>query len=609
MPSIISILLPSLLLLQGCESMTLYEYYAPGGVVEAPLVAEGNVFTLNNKEIVILSGSFHYFRVHPAYWRDTLRKLRAAGLNAVQTYVPWNLHEPRAGVYDFGQLGESMSAFLDVRSFVTLAQEEDLFVILRPGPYICSEWDFGGMPSYLLRDYTMQVRTYYEGFRTPAAAFFDHLLPQLVDLQFAHGGSIIAVQVENEYGHFGYGDEPRDTLYLEYLRDNLVDNGFGDSLFFTSDSPSSTRDLGAIPGVLMTANFQGNVEENLSVLKELQPDRPFMVAEFWTGWFDHWLADIHATWNPTNYDAVLTEAGDYTEKYTLAKEVLARYNPLEGTVEHPEPPAQRSKVAYPTTPVTHSLDLSTLLSQHLSIETEDGPVSMELLPINDDSGQAHGYIVYSTIVYLAAPNATLMIKGHVRDMAQVLVNGQVITKPYSNPLDISKFGFWDGLDKELTLPGDDAVAEVTILVENLARVNYGTPDKYNQKKGLWEGPVLIDDLQINSWIMYPLEFKADMVNSLTGWMEFSGSLTTPAVYRATLDISDTPQDTWLDMRAWNKGVVFINGFNLGRYWHVGPTKTLYLPAPLLQQGTNEVVVFEQYTAASEIVFSDVPILS
>ncbi|TOF85938.1 hypothetical protein CGJ15_25415, partial [Vibrio parahaemolyticus] len=119
-------------------------------------------------------------------------------------------------MYDFGQLGESMSAFLDVRSFVTLAQEEDLFVILRPGPYICSEWDFGGMPSYLLRDYTMQVRTYYEGFRTPAAAFFDHLLPQLVDLQFAHGGSIIAVQVENEYGHFGYGDEPRDTLYLEY---------------------------------------------------------------------------------------------------------------------------------------------------------------------------------------------------------------------------------------------------------------------------------------------------------------------------------------------------------------------------------------------------------
>ncbi|XP_042242080.1 beta-galactosidase-1-like protein 2, partial [Homarus americanus] len=161
----VNVFVASLLLLQGSAGMTLYEYYVPSGVVEAPLVAEGDTFTLNNKDILILSGAFHYFRVHPAYWRDTLRKLRAAGLNAVETYVPWNLHEPRQGVYDFGDLGESMSPFLDVRSFVQMAQEEDLFVILRPGPYICSEWDFGGMPSFLLRDHPMQVRTYYEGFR------------------------------------------------------------------------------------------------------------------------------------------------------------------------------------------------------------------------------------------------------------------------------------------------------------------------------------------------------------------------------------------------------------------------------------------------------------
>nr|XP_045607884.1 beta-galactosidase-1-like protein 2 [Procambarus clarkii] len=654
----VSVLLASLLLLQGSEGVSLYEYYAPGGVVEAPLVAQGEVFTLNNKEILILSGAFHYFRVHPAYWRDTLRKLRAAGLNAVETYVSWNLHEPREGVYDFGDLGESMSPFLDVRAFVQMAQEEDLFVILRPGPYICSEWDFGGMPSYLLRDHNMQVRTYYEGFRTPAARFFDHLLPHLVDLQFVHGGPIIAVQVENEYGHFGYGDDPRDTLYLEFLRDNLVDNGFGESLFFTSDTPAQTRDLGSIPGVLMTANFNSNLEENLSVLKELQPDRPLLVTEFWTGWFDHWLSGVHATWSPTkfsemledilqhnasvnmymfiggtsfgfmagantldvwphfapdvssyDYDAVLTEAGDYTEKYSLVKEVLAKFNPLEGIVDDPEPPPERTKVAYPTAPVTDVIDLPTLLSQHPSFETSEGPINMELLPINNQSGQSYGYILYTTNAYLAAPNATLKIRGHVRDMAQVLVDGEVITKPYSNPLDVSAFGFWNGLDKELSLPGGDAVAEVSILVENLARVNYGQPHKYHQKKGLWEGPVLIDDLQINEWIMYPLEFKAELVNSLTGWSSFSGSLDTPAVYRASVDISEEPQDTWLDMSTWGKGVAFVNGFNLGRYWNAGPTKTLYLPAPLLQEGANEVVVFEQYTAASEIVFTDVPILS
>ncbi|XP_071520432.1 beta-galactosidase-1-like protein 2 [Panulirus ornatus] len=654
----VCILLASFLLLQGCEGVSLYEYYATDGVVEAGLVAEGDAFMLNNKQIVILSGAFHYFRVHPAYWRDTLRKLRAAGLNAVETYVPWNLHEPRQGVYDFGDLKESMSPFLDVRSFVQMAQEEDLFVILRPGPYICSEWDFGGMPSYLLRDYTMQVRTFYEGFRKATARFFDHLLPRLVDLQYTKGGSIIAVQIENEYGHFGYGDDPRDTRYLEFLRDNLIMNGFWESLFFTSDTPTQTQDLGAIPGVLMTANFKTEVEKNLALLKELQPDRPLMVMEFWTGWFDHWLSGIHAAWSPSSfastlehilqhnssvnmymfiggtnfgfmagantldiwphyapdvssydYDAPLTESGDYTDKYTFAKEIIARYNPLEGIVDHPDPPVEHVKLVYPSCPVTQALPLSTLLAQHESIESFEGPLSMELLPINNQSGQAYGYILYTTRAFLAATNSTLKIRGHVRDMAQVMVDGQVITKPYSNPLDVSDFGFWNGRDKELTLPGADAVAEVSILVENLGRVNYGKPHKFHQKKGLWEGPVLIDGMQIDQWLMYPLEFKADQVNNLTGWEPFNGSLDAPAMYRSNMHIFGTPRDTWLDMRGWGKGVVFVNGFNLGRYWHAGPTKTLYLPAPLLLDGNNEIVMFEQYTAGAEIVFRDLPIFS
>ncbi|XP_071520431.1 beta-galactosidase-1-like protein 2 [Panulirus ornatus] len=658
MGPMVSILLATLFLLQDCEGVSLYEHYATDGVVEAGLVAEGDAFMLNNKQIVILSGAFHYFRVHPAYWRDTLRKLRAAGLNAVETYVPWNLHEPRRGVYDFGDLRESMSPFLDVRSFVQMAQEEDLFVILRPGPYICSEWDFGGMPSYLLRDYTMQVRTYYEGFRKAAARFFDHLLPRLEDLQFTKGGPIIAVQIENEYGQFGYSDNPRDILYLEFLRDNLISNGFWESLFFTSDTPIETQDLGAIPGVLMTANFQKNVEKNLAKLKELQPHRPLLVTEFWTGWYDHWLQESHSTWEPSkfastleqilqlnssvnmymfiggtsfgfmagantmnasphyasdvssyDYDAPLTESGDYTEKYTLAKEIMAKYNPLEGIVDHPDPPVERMKVAYPSCPVTQTLPLSTLLAQHESIESFEGPLSMELLPINNQSGQAHGYILYTTNAFLAATDSTLKIRGHVRDMAQVMVDGQVVTKPYSNPQDVNGFGYWNGRDKELNLPGADAVAKVSILVENLGRVDYGQPHKFHQKKGLWEGPVLIDGMQIDQWLMYPLEFKADQVNSMTGWEPFNGSLDAPALYRSSVQISGTPQDTWLDMSSWGKGVVFINGFNLGRYWHGGPPRSLYLPAPLLQEGNNEVVVFEQYTAASEIVFSDTPIFS
>lgn len=646
-----------LLLLQGCEAMNYYEYYAPDGVVKEGLVAEGDGFTLNGKPIVIFSGAFHYFRVHPAYWRDTLKKLRAAGLNAVETYTPWNLHEPRQGEFDFGQLGESMSPFLDIRTFIQMAQEEDLFVIFRPGPYICSEWEFGGMPSFLLRDYTMQVRTYYEGFRKAAASYFDALLPYVADLQFTRGGPIVAIQVENEYGHFGYDDEPRDTLYLEFLRDNMIANGFGESLFFTSDTPKSTQDLGSIPGVLMTANFNTDVEENLDLLKEMQPNRPLMVMEFWTGWFDHWLSGVHVTTSPENfadiferimkhnssvnmymfiggtsfgflaganvldvwpkyapdvssydYDAVLTEAGDYTEKYNLTKEIIAKYNPLEGIVEHPAAPPQRPKKAYPAIQIKDAIDFPTLLSQHESHQSMDGPLSMEQLPINNDNGQAYGYLLYSTNVFLNAPNATLKIRGHVRDMAQVMVDGEVITEPYGGMQDVNGFGFWNGQDKELTLPGKDAVAELSILVENLGRVNYGKPHKFHQKKGLWEGPVLVDNLQLDEWKMTPLEFKSSQINSLTGWSSFSGSFSSPGVYRGVLEVTGEPQDTWVDMRTWGKGVVFVNGFNLGRFWHPGPTRTLYLPAPLLKEGANEVVVFEQYTAASEIIFSDVPIL-
>ncbi|XP_042862752.1 beta-galactosidase-1-like protein 2 [Penaeus japonicus] len=656
MAALLRVALASLLASQLAAGVSLYEYYAPGGAVSSGLVAEGDAFSLNGREILLLSGAFHYFRVHPARWRDTLRKLRAAGLNAVETYVPWNLHEPRQGEFDFGALGEAMSPFLDVRAFLEMAQEEDLFVIFRPGPYICSEWDFGGMPSYLLRDPTMQVRTYYEGYRTAAGRFWDNLLPNLVDLQYTRGGPIIAVQIENEYGQFGYGDEPRDLLYMEFLRDNLVGNGFGETLFFTSDTPSQTLDLGALSGVLQTANFQHGGEEELALLKELQPGRPLMVAEFWTGWYDHWLDEAHSTWELSefaqnlemilrrnasvnmymfiggtnwgfmaganretawpyytpdttsyDYDCLLTEAGDYTEKYGLAKSIIAKYNPLAGIVDNPEQPALSNKTAYPAVPVAEVLDLPTLLTQIPSLVSNEGPINMELLPINNSSGQSHGYLMYTAHVSLDGPNCTLKIRGHVRDMAQVLLDGRLLTKPYQNAEDVDGFGFWNGRDQELPLPTTGGVSELRILVENLGRVDYGLPHYFHQKKGLWEGSVLVDGERVDEWTMHPMEFKKEVVESLSGWTAFSGSLATPALYRGVLEVGGAPEDTWLDMNGWGKGVVFVNGFNLGRYWTAGPPKTLYLPAPLLKEGSNQIAVFEQYTASAEIAFSDAPI--
>ncbi|XP_064097722.1 beta-galactosidase-1-like protein 2 [Macrobrachium nipponense] len=645
-----------LLILQLCNGLSYYDYFVPDGVPEAGLVAEGDSFTLNNKEILILSGAFHYFRVHPSHWRDTLKKLRAAGLNTVETYVPWNLHEPRQGVYDFGDLGEDMSAFLDVRAFIQMAQEEDLLVILRPGPYICAEWEFGGMPSWLLRDHTMQVRTYYDGFRIPLQVYFDNLLPKLVDLQFTRGGPIIAVQIENEYGNFGYPGMPHDKEYLEAIKETLTANGFSESLYFTSDTPVKGGDSGSLPGVLMTANFNTNGEENLSLLKEMQPNRPLMVMEFWTGWFDHWLAPFHVRTSKQNfgdmlelilrhnssvnmymfiggtsfgfmagantldiwphyapetstydYDAPLSEAGDYGEKYAVAKEVIARYNPLESVVTHPEPPPQRVKASYPEVAISESLDFATLLSQQKSFETDEGPMSMELLPVNDNNGQSYGYVVYTTHANLT-PNSSLQIRYHVRDMAQVLVDGVVVTKPYGGLLDVSSFGFWNAKDKSLDLPGQDKVAEVTIMVENLGRVNYGRPHKFHQQKGLWEGPVLIDGVQIDQWVIHSMELKGGQVTNLTGWVPFASPLETPAMYRGVLHLDGPAEDTFLDMSGWNKGAVFINGFNLGRYWVEGPPRTLYLPAPLLKEGDNEIVAFEQYAPGPAFVFRDSPIL-
>ncbi|XP_068216121.1 beta-galactosidase-1-like protein 2 [Palaemon carinicauda] len=646
----------ALLSIHLCNSLSYYDYFVPDGVVNTGLVAEGDDFTLNDKEILILSGALHYFRVHPSHWRDTLKKIRAAGMNAVETYVPWNLHEPRQNVYDFGDLGEDMSAFLDVRSFIQMAQEEDLFVILRPGPYICAEWEFGGMPSWLLRDPNMEVRTSYEGFKTPLEVYFNNLLPRLVDLQFTRGGPIIAVQIENEYGNFGYPDVPHDKEYLEAIKDILTANGFSESLYFTSDTPLLAGDSGALPGVLMTANFNTYGEENLSLLKEMQPDRPLMVMEFWTGWFDHWLAPFHVRtpvkgfgemlelilshnssvnmymfiggtsfgfmagantldiWphytpqtSTYDYDAPLSEAGDYTEKYILAKDIMARYNPLEGVVDHPEQPPQRVKASYPEVAISESLDFATLLSQQNSVETDEGTLSMELLPFNEGNGQSYGYVVYTAHATLT-PNSSLQIINHVRDMAQVLVDGVVMTKPYGGLLDVSSFGFWNGQNKSLAIPGQDEVAEVMIMVENLGRVNFGRPHKYHQQKGLWEGPVLIDGIQVDQWIIHSMELKGSQVTNLTGWIPFAGPLETPAMYRGVLHLDGPPQDTFLDMSGWNKGVVFVNGFNLGRYWVVGPPKTLYLPAPFLREGNNQIIAFEQYAPGPAFVFRDTPIL-
>nr|CAD7568022.1 unnamed protein product [Timema californicum] len=671
---------------------SVFEYYTNGGI-ESGLVAESDGFKLNGRNITILSGSIHYFRVHPVYWRDRLQKLRALGFNTVQIYFPWNLHEPRRNVYDFGDGDNDMSAFLDFKKFIQIAQEEDLLVNARPGPYICAEWEFGGLPSWLLRDPDLKVRTANDAYLDRVEKYFNVLYPILAELQFTNGGPIISFQIENEYGAVGANTGSAGQQYLTFIYNLMKLNGLNNSLIYTSDGVDNVR--GSLDGVLRTINFQNNPEDQLNKLKELQPNLPLWVMEYWSGWYDAWfgshsavntklyttnLETIIGTYKasvnlymfiggtdfgflsggnigvsfPTyfpqvssyDYNAPLTEAGDYTAKYNATRELAAKYNPVQLKV--PDLPAQSIKRAYPTTAVSEQLTFDQLLELVPEEDrvTSDDVIAMELLDINDGNGQSYGFVVYRKTNLDIPENSTLTIEGKVHDVGILLLDNVRQTEPLTDREQTRGFGYWETSDNQFSLKNEAVTGTLDIFVENWGRVNYGTYiDLFTQqKKGLWEGSVLLNGDTITGWEIIALQFNSTWIAlrvshsfltssvrmelmdgndrfpsrsrhyffvnlHLSGWGDVSTTGgANPTLYRATLDISETPSDTFINMSAWGKGNVFINGFNIGRYFSGGPTHTLYIPAPLLVQGTNEVLVFEMYTAATEIVFSDVPLL-
>ena len=235
-----------------------------------------DTFYLDGNPFQIISGAIHYFRTVPQYWRDRLEKLKAMGANTVETYIPWNMHEPKKGEFHFDGL-------LDIKSFVLLAQELGLYVILRPSPYICAEWEFGGLPGWLLKEDGMRLRGCYEPFLKHIRDYYDVLFPVITPLQIDQGGPVILMQVENEYGY--YGD---DTAYLETMKGYMVERGVTVPLV-TSDGPmDESLSCGRLPGVLPTGNFGSRTKERFEVLKKYTDGGPLMCTEFWVGWFDHW---------------------------------------------------------------------------------------------------------------------------------------------------------------------------------------------------------------------------------------------------------------------------------------------------------------------------------
>ena len=556
------------------------------------LRANGDHFELDGKPFQIISGAIHYARVPRAYWRDRLRKARAMGLNTVETYVFWNLHEPAPGQFDFS--GQN-----DVAEFIREAQQEGLFVILRPGPYACAEWDFGGYPAWLLKEPGMVVRTSNPAFMADTSRWLHRLGRELAPLQSGNGGPIVAVQVENEYGSFG-----SDHEYMEQIHHLLLDSGFDRAMLYTADGADEMR-KGSLPELPAVINFgSGSAKQEFAKLAAIRPNGPKMCGEYWDGWFDHWGEKHHRTdpaaeaaelkwileqgysvnlymfhggtsfgWmNGANidngkygadvtsydYDVPVTESGALGPKYSLFRDVIRQAT----GATLPEPPAPLPVGAYPPATLTQAASLWTNLPK---------PIASDRILSMEDVGQSYGYILYRTTI-AAAQSGELRLD-ELHSYAQIYLDG-VLAGTLDRRLDQS----------QLPIHLTHANTRLDILVENTGRVNFG--HQFPEERAGITHRVTLGDTELTGWQIYPLPMQ-----ELSSIKFASGPCTGACFYRAVFPV-DKAADTFIDARLFGKGEMFINGRPLGRFWSIGPQGTLYLPAPWLKHGANEIVVFD-----------------
>lgn len=623
-------------------------------------------YYLNGKQHQIISGTMHYFRTHPNAWKDRLEKMKDCGLNAVETYVAWNLHESQEGQFYF-------EGFADIERFLRTAEEVGLDVILRPGPYICAEWEFGGLPGWLLNEKNIRLRTADPVYLEKVKNFFSNLIPRIIPFLSTKGGPIIAVQVENEYGSFGC-----DKKYLAFCRDLLIDLGV-DVLLFTSDGGLHTMlSGGTLLDVLPTVNFGSAPKENFAALDKHRKDVPHTCMEYWCGWFDHWGEKHHARsmessmepikemldngdnlniymfhggsnfafYNGANhagklqptvtsydYDAFLTEAGDLTAKaYALREYLSTKYNLNLADLANMSDKFADKKL---------SLNKEAKLFDNLDVlakkNTSAYPLPMEAY------GQNTGLILYRTYAQNLLSKVKVKVK-EPHDLCLIFVDGKYRGYTYRDDNRVLEIELEEATNK-------DKGHRFDFLVENMGRVNYG--EELFDRKGITYG-VILDWQFLSDFEVYSIDFDADKMvhydvlanfdkasklrysaesesgNKPTNkptlevkktdkkYREDKGSINLngeektldivinindlhkeeiePRFFETTFNLCELA-DSYISVKNFTKGLVFINGFLLGRYFNLGPQNNLYMPKELLREGVNTITVLDYFSTS------------
>ena len=564
----------------------------------------GSSFYLDGQEFKILSGAIHYFRIQPEDWYHSLYNLKALGFNTVETYVPWNMHEPKKGQFDF-------QGILDIEKFLQIAQDLGLYAIVRPSPFICAEWEFGGMPAWLLTE-DMRIRSSDASYLQAVADYYDELLPRLVPRLLDKGGNILMMQVENEYGSYG-----EDKDYLRAIRQMMLDRGV-DCPLFTSDGPwRATLRAGTLieEDLFVTGNFGSKADYNFAQMQEFFDEHgkkwPLMCMEFWDGWFNRWKEPIikrdpeelaqavhevlkqgsinlymfHGGTNfgfmngcsargvtdlpqvtSYDYDALLDEQGNPTPKYFAVQKMMETYYPEYLQIK----PLTKESFELRDIALSEKVSLFETLADLAQPVESLYPVKME------DLGQSYGYLLYRTEASWDADEEKIrVIDG--RDRMQLFVDGKLMATQYQAEI-----------GQDIFVAGEKrSTHRIDILMENMGRVNYG--HKFladTQRKGIRTG--VCKDLHfLLNWQQYPLSFEnTENIDFSKGWQPEQ-----PAFYAFDFEMKAL-KDTYLDLSGFGKGLAFVNGVNIGRFWNVGPTLSLYIPHSLLKEGHNRIIIFE-----------------